>query len=266
MKSKLIILLSLFAIYACTTKEAGREGEDTVARIAVNPAAEGFNLEGSDPKAMAWADAVMKAMGGREQWDNLRYLAWNFFGVRDLVWDKKEGRVRIDFPRDSAVYLANINTMTGKVQKNGEEVTHPDSLTKYLQRAKGIWINDSYWLVMPFKLKDSGVTLRYLRQDTMLTGTQAEVLELTFENVGNTPGNKYEVFIDPADSLVKQWAYFKEASQDSASAIWPWDNYAQYNGVLLSGDRSDNRGPKNVRVYDQLPVEVFESFDEPLLE
>ena len=89
------------------------------------------------------------------------------------------------------------------------------------------------------------------------------MLELTFENVGNTPDNKYEVFIDPVDSLVKQWAYFKEASQDSASAIWPWDNYADHNGVLLSGDRSDNKGPRNVRVYDTLGDEVFESFDLP---
>jgi hypothetical protein len=44
-----------------------------------NPAAEGFNESGSDAKAMAIADEVMQAMGGRKAWDKTRYLSWKFF-------------------------------------------------------------------------------------------------------------------------------------------------------------------------------------------
>lgn len=253
-------LLLLFAI-ACSAPK-----EKPAAEIPSNPAAEGFNVEGSDSLAIAWADATMKAMGGREAWDNLNVLAWNFFGARDLIWDKPTGRVRIDFPRDSSIYLLNLTSMDGKVLRNGAEITNPDSLTKYLTRAKNIWINDSYWLVMPFKLKDSGVTLKYSGSYTTLKDTPAEVLELTFDNVGATPDNKYEVFIDKSDSLIKQWAYYRDATQDSASAIWPWDNYKSYNGLLLSSDRSDGRGPSKVRVYDTVPDDVFQSFEQPNLE
>ncbi len=261
MKNNGIIIL-LMTFVACTPQTESRIEEEKDS----NPAAEGFNQELSDPEAIAWADVVMQVMGGRKKWDNTRFLAWNFFGARDLVWDKQTGRVRIDFPRDSSIYLVNIHTLEGKVWRKGQELTEPDSVAKYLERAKSIWINDSYWLVMPFKLKDSGVTLKYLRQDTTQAGAAAEVLELTFENVGNTPNNKYEVFIDKSDSLVKQWAYFRNAVQDSASAIWPWDNYSDYNGLLLSGDRSDNKGPKNVRVYEVLGDEVFESFELPVFD
>ena len=262
MRANNIIVILALVIAAC--KGSGESVPENT--LPENPAEEEFNLNGSDTKAIAWADASMKAMGGREKWDNLGVISWNFFDARDLIWDKPSGRVRIDFTRDSAIYLLNIHTLEGKVKRKGMDITQPDSLKKYLPRAKSIWINDSYWLVMPFKLKDSGVTLRYLRSDTTQAGETSEVLELTFNGVGNTPQNKYEVYIDQTDSLIKQWAYFRTASQDSASAVWPWDNYQSYNGLLLSGDRSDSRGPKDVKVYDTVPDKIFESFETPQLD
>jgi len=202
----------------------------------------------------------MAAMGGRENWDNTRFISWNFFGRRNLVWDKQQGDVRIESLPDSTTYLVNINELKGRVRVKGQELTEPDSLKKMLEKAKSIWINDSYWLVMPFKLKDTGVTLKYLGEDTILTGDKCNVLELTFNNVGDTPENKYRVYVDLQDNLVKQWAYFKEASQDSASQVWPFDNYKRYGNILLSANRSDNRGPRDVRVDEKLPREIFTEF------
>ncbi|GAA0892159.1 hypothetical protein GCM10009122_18380 [Fulvivirga kasyanovii] len=258
-KSILLVLLAI--VFACNTPEQKAEEK----QANQNPAAEGFNEAGSDPRAIALADSVMAAMGGRKNYDNIRYIAWNFFGERDLVWDKHTGRVRIEVPSRKTTYLVNINTLEGKVIKDSSEITNPDSLQVYLNRAKDIWINDSYWLVMPFKLKDSGVTLKYSREDTTATGIKADVITLTFESVGSTPDNKYEVYIDKTDHLVRQWAYFKEAGQGEPSAIWPWDNYKEYEGVLLSSDRSDGKGPHNVRVFQELPDSVFTSFDKPAL-
>jgi hypothetical protein len=223
----------------------------------VNPPSAGFNIEDSDQKAIAIADSVMEAMGGRKAWDELRYVSWNFFGARDLIWDKQTGRVRIDFPARNEVYLINVKDESGNVYVGDSLVAPADSLKVKVDQGKSIWINDSYWLFMPFKLKDSGVTLKYAREDTLPGGHPAHVLQLTFANVGVTPENKYEVYVDKEDYLVKQWCYFQKAGQDSASAVWPWDNYAKYDGLMLSADRSDDRGPKNVKVYDELPEGVF---------
>lgn len=224
-----------------------------------NPPAPGFDLAHSDPAAVELADSVMAAMGGRKNWDETRFISWTF-GKRHLVWDKKDGNVRIESQPDSTIYLVNINDSKGRVQIRGQELTEPDSLQKMLSKAKSIWINDSYWLTMPFKLKDTGVTLKYLGEDTMLTGARANVMELTFEKVGDTPNNKYQVYVDLRDNLVKQWAYFKDASQDSASAVWPWDNYKKYGNILLSANRSNDRGPRDVRVDEKLDREVFTRF------
>ena len=226
----------------------------------VNPPAPGFDSPHSDPAAVELADSIMAAMGGRQNWDKTRYISWNFFGRRNLVWDKAEGNVRIESIPDSTTYLVNINSLKGRVQIKGQEITQPDSLQKMLAQGKSIWINDSYWLVMPFKLKDTGVTLKYLGEDTTRTGRKCNVLELTFQNVGDTPENKYRVYVDLKDNLVKQWAYYKEANQDSASQIWPWDNYKKYGNILLSADRSDDKGPRNVRVDEKLPSNVFTEF------
>lgn len=255
MKRHLLVGLVTIGLFS-----AGCRQESVDTARGANPPAPGFNLRDSDPAAVELADSVMVALGGRENWDNTRFISWNFFGRRDLVWDKHTGDVRIESTPDSTIYLVNINTLEGRVQVKGQELTDPDSLQKMLEKAKSIWINDSYWLVMPYKLKDSGVTLRYLGEDTTMTGAKANVIEITFDEVGDTPENKYRVYVDLKDNLVKQWAYFKDASQDSATAVWPFDNYRRYGKILISADRSDNRGPRDVRVDERLPREVFTEF------
>jgi hypothetical protein len=245
----LIILLAVIATLTTCNRSDNEAFE--------NPAAEGFDLANSDPAAVELADSIMKAMGGWENWNNTRFISWNFFDNRNLVWDKKEERARIESLKDSITYLINLKTVTGQVWVKGQPITERDSLNKMLQRAKSIWINDSYWLVMPFKLKDSGVTLKYLGEDTLKTGGRCNVLQLTFNNVGDTPQNKYHVYVDLADNLVKQWAYYSNVSQDSANFIRPWDNYKKYGNILLSADRSDGGGPKNVSVANTWDEKIF---------
>src|SRR5690606_7211769 len=137
----------------------------------------------------------------RSSWDKTRYIAWNFFGVRDLIWEKSTGNVRINIPEDALEIIVNVNSLEGMAQKDGQSIQNADSLVKYMEMGKNIWINDSYWLVMPFKLKDSGVTLKYLGEDLTAAGDSAQVVVLTFQNVGNTPQNKYHVYIDKETKL-----------------------------------------------------------------
>ena len=235
-------------------------GSCEVNKQALNPPADGFDMANSDPKAVELADSIMNAMGGRRNWDKTRYISWNFFGGRDLTWDKKDNRVRIESLKDSIVYLVNLNKLQGRVSVKGQEITEPDSLKKMLTKGKSIWINDSYWLLMPFKLKDTGLTIKYIGEDTMRTGTKCNVLELTFKEIGDTPQNKYRIFVDTNDNLVKQWSYYSNSNQDSANFTRPWDNYQKYGDILISADRSDGAGPKNVKVDNTLPDKIFTEF------
>ncbi|MFK7925292.1 MAG: hypothetical protein AB8H47_25275, partial [Bacteroidia bacterium] len=84
-------LLSLLFVIAC-----GPASQNASTQAPVNPAYDGFDLVGSDEKAIAIADQTMEAMGGRAAWDATRFVKWNFLGFRTLTWDKLQKRVRIE--------------------------------------------------------------------------------------------------------------------------------------------------------------------------
>lgn len=248
MKTHLFLLFLLLATAASAQSKKN-----------ANPPANGFDMAGSDPKAVELADEVMQAMGGRKAWDNTHYIAWNFFGFRKLVWDKWSGDVRVDNVRDDQTILLNINTDKGRVFRKGAEITNPDSVAKYVKAGKAAWINDSYWLVMPFKLKDSGVTLKYIGEEATKENKPADVIQLTFKGVGVTPDNKYKVWVDKQSHLVTQWAHYPKYTDEQPRFTLPWIDYAKHGGILLSGERGD-RDLTEIMVFSTLPPTVFTDF------
>ncbi|PCJ25406.1 MAG: hypothetical protein COA97_07910 [Flavobacteriales bacterium] len=227
----------------------------------INPAAPDFDLENSDAKAIEIADAVMESMGGRKAWDDLKVVGWDFFGARHLWWNKHTGDVRIDFPEsDSNILIVNLFTHQGKIKIDGEEVLGPDSLVKhYTEMAESMWINDAYWLFMPFKLKDSKTTLKYLNIDTAQGGVYSHKLQLTFNEIGDTPNNKYWVYVDTTSMLVSQWSYFSNASDSLPRMTTPWHDYQKYGELLLSGERG-KRNITDITVMDSIAESVFLEF------
>ncbi|MHC4652562.1 MAG: MBL fold metallo-hydrolase [Planctomycetota bacterium] len=235
-----------------------------------NPPAPGFDVEGSDEKAIEIADAVMEKMGGRRSWDRTRYLRWSFFGgSRHHVWDKHAGRVRIERmgPRSGRHYvrIIDLNTGTGRTWREGEEITAGKELDAMIKAGVREWINDSYWLVMPYKLKDAGVTLRSLGRGEMQDGRAADVLELTFSDVGHSPQNKYHIWVADDSGLVQQWAYFADAADAEPAFVCPWRDWKRYGRIMLSGDRGELNGRparlNGIAVLDELPESVFTSPD-----
>ncbi|HEY4653627.1 MAG TPA: hypothetical protein VIH22_03890 [Cyclobacteriaceae bacterium] len=240
--------------YACTTSS-----DDGRTAAAKNPPAPGFDLANSDPAAVELADSIMVAMGGRENWDNTRFISWNFEGRHDLVWDKQTGNVRIESSDDSAIYLLNVKTNKGRVLESGREVISPDSLSDKLRKARTIWANDSYWLVMPFRLKSNGVTLKYLGEERT-DSARYNVLQLTITKTAVAPGGRYIAYVDLTDNLVKAWSDFSDSGPDTGETVLPWDNYRRYGNILLSADRTGGTGPRDVRVDSRLPDELFTEF------
>ncbi len=209
-----------------------------------------------DSLALTIADSIMVHLGGTQAWQRTCCFRWNFFGKRRLWWDKNRQLARIEWIGDSLVAIVHIPDTTGKVWKNGQLVTHPDTLRMYLSKAVSAWINDSYWLFMPYKLKDPGVQLLYLGIDTTAKGLSTHVLQLTFEGVGETPHNKYHVYVDTQDYLVRQWDYFRHYNDTVPTLRTPWANWQWYGPVRLASDRG-TRQLTEIAVYDTFPKGVF---------
>ena len=109
---------------------------------------------------------------------------------------------------------------------------------------------------MPWKLKDPGVTLSYIKEDTLPNGKTAHVLQLTFADVGVTPNNKYLIYVDQEDNLIKQWEFFKNFNDAKAKFSRPWDNYQKAGNILLSFNRSEF-GPTDVIVKQKFNSKIF---------
>ncbi len=220
-----------------------------------NPPAPGFDQTGSDAKAIAVADRVMKALGGRKDWDSVQVIRWTIFG-RVHVWNKWTGDFRLE--ADTTLVVMNTNTMKGRVWENEREVTNAAHADDVLKRAKSIWINDSYWLVMPYKLKDTGVTLKYGGEKATEDGKPADMLVLTFKTVGDTPDNKYDVYVDRESGLVTQWSYYQSASDAEPRFTLPWNEWAAYDGIMMATGRGGERfAVSNISVSSSNDVTAF---------
>lgn len=241
MKTVIISILLLFTFQASLYSQT-------------NPPSDGFNLRESDAKAIAIADSVMIALGGRKNWDATRYITWKFFGRRFHVWDKWSGDYRLE--SKGLTVLMNLNSGEGRAWQGGEQVTDSDSLAAKLAMAKSIWINDSYWMFFPYKLKDSGVTLTYVGEGQTADNQPAHILQLTFAEVGDTPENKYYAYVDKGTYLLIQWDFFSKSNDQEARFSNLWKNWTPHGNILLSADRG--RGQHSgIAVFEELPATVF---------
>jgi TonB family protein len=227
-----------------------------------NPAAEGFLADQSDAEAIAVADRVMERLGGRRSWNATRIVSWRFFGNRFHVWDRHTGDVRVEGTdretEEPYLILMNIHSKEGRAWRAGEEVTDTEGLAELLDLGESAWINDSYWMFMPYKLKDTGVALKHVGERSLLDGRSAEVLELTFQDVGRTPENKYEVYVAKGSGLVEQWDFFTHASDEEPRFQVPWRNWRRYGSKLLSADRGPGQHT-GIAVFDSVPEEGLTS-------
>jgi len=221
-------------------------------------AAEGFNAAGSDAKAIALADKVIKNMGGYQAWNNTRYIAWTWRNQYH-IWDKFENRYRLE-RGDTLVVIADLDTKQGKAYRNGQEITDATRSAKLIQNMYPSWANDSYWLAMPFKLKDSGVTLKYKGEGTTQAGAKADLIELTFKGVGVTPDNRYIFAVDKNSGLILEWSFFRNYADEKPTFTRPMTDYQQYGKIKLPAGRGDTpMNMSNIAVTQNIPDEVFNS-------
>jgi hypothetical protein len=231
------------------------------------PTAEG--VASADSRAGQIARDVLQAMGGEEAWNGTRFVRWRFFGGRLHHWDRYTGDVRIESPartdregqeQPSFLVLMNVHSKQGRAWESGEQVTEAEALTGYLDRGHKLWVNDSYWMFMPYKLLDPGVRLTFAGERALEDGRAADVLDLTFEGVGYTPENRYEVFVARDTGLVEQWSFFAEASAEEPDFTLPWGDWKRFGGIMLATNHGQDRDWEIV-VYDELPTTVFQSPD-----
>jgi hypothetical protein len=198
-----------------------------------------------DPRAVAIADQVMSALGGQDAWRGTHYLRFDFAVAkggktvltRSHTWDKWTGRYRLEGKeKDGTPYLVlmNLGTKDGKAYRKGEEL-HGVDAEKALKKAYGVWVNDTFWLLMPYKMKDPGVILGYDGEKTQ-GQDPCDVVSLSFENVGLTPKDRYWVWVDKKTHLVDRWDFVLEGEKPPAESFL-WKGWQKYGTIELAPER-----------------------------
>ncbi|HUF78930.1 MAG TPA: hypothetical protein VMR44_08445, partial [Thermoanaerobaculia bacterium] len=179
---------------------------------------------GDPAKAQEVAVRVLVALGGEEAWEKTRYLSFGFAGRRTHWWDCYTGRHRIEgTTREGETYLVlhdvDDRGETGRAWVGGRPASG-EQAAELIANAYAAWINDTYWLLAPYKLRDPGVNLAYAGREAV-GGVTYDKLLLTFDQVGLTPGDRYWMYVHPETGLVDRWAYVLEGQQPPPT-VWEW--------------------------------------------
>jgi hypothetical protein len=214
--------------------------------------------EGSDARAIEIAQKTVAVMGGWEALDATRFLSWKFFGRRQHHWDRYTGDIRIESESDgiATVVLMNIHSKQGFAFKDGVMLEGVEAQEMLLDGHQ-TWVNDSYWMLMPYKLLDPGVTLKYAGEKSTAEGNEAWVLDLTFDaGIGYTPQNRYLVYVGKKSGLVEQWDFFADAAQEEPDFSAPWKDWKTFGGIMLATNHGRNIDWR-IAVHETLPSSVL---------
>lgn len=206
---------------------------------------------------------IWDAAGGRKTWDESRYLTFDFAPQKDgktvlrrsHLWDRYTGDYRFETKTSGnrkLTVLFNVNSKKGKAFMNGKQL--PDSLSNAeIEKAYGYFINDSYWLIAPLKLDDPGVTVT-LEEPEEIEGNSHQVLHLSFDKVGLTPGDQYWLYVDPKSGQVTRWKFLLQGKKEPG--IFNWTDYKDLGGGLKLSTRKQNIKQNNAITFPVASVLV----------
>lgn len=194
----------------------------------------------SDPRAVKIVERAIDTMGGRKAWDALPGIRWSFDVMshdtlrssRHHTWNKQTGEHRVEGKLrsgDSFIVVHTLgDTTNGSAWINGRAMSG-DTLHTFIQRGYAMWVNDSYWFLMPWKMLDPGVHLAYDSEVKDSLGT-FDRIAMTFDHVGLTPGDHYWVDISRKTHRVERWQYVLQG-QSPPPERWTWEGWEQHDGL-----------------------------------
>jgi len=221
------------------------------------------------------AGEVWQALGGDAGWNQARFWRFSFDVEKDgktlasyrHAWDRFTGRYRLEGTNKEGkafVILFNVNDRTGKAWVGGAPAD-AEKTKQMLEYGYGRYINDTYWFLMPYKMKDPGVHLSFEGEKTDDSGKKWQVVRLNFDKgIGLTSGDQYHAYIDPASHLMGRWDYELEG-EDHDKGSWNWTDWKKIGPLMLCPDKKEIGGTTLIRTPFQVVSDTVDEsvFQEP---
>lgn len=206
----------------------------------------------ADEKSDQVARELIAALGGQTAWEKARQFRFDFIVEREgkrvaefhHVWDRYTGDYRLLGTDKSgapyAVYF-NVNTRDGVAFSNGRAVDGEEK-RKLLETAYGRFINDTYWLLAPWKVFDPGVHREYGGEKTGPDGAICDLIRLSFDNVGLTPKDVYWLWVTRDGRRMVEWQYVLGGAQEEPTTAF-WKDWRTFGGIALSLEKTFTERP-----------------------
>ncbi|TXD37130.1 hypothetical protein FRC98_10365 [Lujinxingia vulgaris] len=206
------------------------------------------------------AARVFEAHGG-QRWPQVEELGFRFV-VKEQDeetfaathdWKVWEGVDRVRWTDEEGVewdVTVNLDDATAEEASRDGDPIEGEALEIAGKGAYTRWVNDVYWLLMPLKVFDPGVSLGH-EGELEREGETLEVLELSFEGVGLTPGDRYLVQVEPESGEVRAWEMHLQG--DRPPQLVFWDDYQELGPLRLSVTRNFEGSERQI-IFDELRV------------
>ena len=244
-----------------------------------------------DTEPLAYADSaglyaarLMEDLGGQKAWDEARYVSFRWLverngetvANREHAWDRYEGRYRLSYEQGGAAHLMifdidepRVDPVVGKVPAGGVWIDGQPlpaaARDSALSRGFRVFINDTYWALMPFKWGDPGVHLTYEGRRTLSDGREYATIHLTFDPGLGVTEDQYWAFLEPASGHMAAWQFHLGGSEAPGDLIW-WEDWSSVGAIRFAMTRRGDDGALGVFFRDVVanPTVPAGRFDPPL--
>ena len=237
------------------------------------PAPEPSGAGAGAERPEAWVDRLWARLGGKDAYDRIRGLRFTFeveqgdhiYTSRTWLWDRERNRVRMDAGEGDGQITIQIDLATGRgvALVGGVRAEDPAEEEESVDYARDrFWSADSFWLLLPWKLRDPGVRLELL-DDYEVEGRPHKVIEMTFEpGTGVTSGDRFHLFLDAESAELTRFAFHLQSMrEDQEMSIFDWDEWVEVAGVRFSTERRMRVPPQRVLIRG---LEALDVIDESL--
>ncbi|NAS14131.1 hypothetical protein [Poritiphilus flavus] len=164
----------------------------------------------------------------------------NAYGYQD--WNKvSELRFTFNVDRDTAhferkwIWKPQQNEVTGI--SLGDTITfNRNALDSTAMKADAAFINDKFWLLVPFNLVWDADGFTYEHQETAtapISKENSQKLTIVYNSEGGyTPGDAYDLYFGD-DHRITEWV-FRKGNQPDPSMTTTWEDNVEMNGILIS--------------------------------
>ncbi|MBU2995002.1 hypothetical protein KO500_01085 [Cellulophaga baltica] len=145
----------------------------------------------------------------------------------------------------SWIWNTKTNDVTSKTDK--ETISYNrGSLTDETSKTNAKFINDKFWLLVPFQLKWDAENFTHIhtkKATAPISNKSMQKLTIVYGNEGGyTPGDAYDLYFGD-DYMLKEWV-FRKGNQKEPSMVTTWEDYTEINGIKLAQTHKNNDGFK----------------------